>query len=198
MTDEISEELIEQMRKNEKLVIRIAEILTLNRPLLLGAFLIYVWGLFGFAYSVEAGFFASICLIICAVYVLSILWALFGTKLEPILFKELEDRSGVPSIEECAKFVQKFLGDGSVIDKIAESSNSKLLIVAGVCFALAIFFKFVKPFWFNLIAATALILAIPVYTFINKQKSAPAAPKSNPPAAHEEPVEVPPEEGKQE
>ena len=175
MTDEISEELIQQMRKHEKLVIRIAEILTLKRPVVLGIIVLFVWGLFAFAYSVEAGFFASICLIISAIYVISILYSLFGDKIESIFFKELSDRTGVPTVEECAHYVQKFMGDGSIVDKIVETSNSQLLIVGGVCFGIAIFFKYFPPFWFNLLLATAAILAVPIYTVINQKNAAPSS-----------------------
>ena len=45
-------------------------------------------------------------------------------------------------------------------------------MIAGVCIALAVVFKFVRPFWFNLIVVTAAILAYPVYTLIQGKKNA--------------------------
>ena len=179
---DLSDELIAKLKKNEKLVTRVAEVLALKRPIVLGGLLIFVWGLFIFAYSVEAGFFASIFLIISAFYVLCILYAAFGEKIDQIFFKPLEDNSGVPTIEECAKLIEKIAGDGSFVDKVTESTNSTLLIVAGICFVLAIVFKFIPPFWFNFVVVTGGILAFPIYTVIQKQKNgAPSQSKQEKP-----------------
>ena len=176
-----AEEIEQMLMRNEKLVTRIAEVLALKRNLVLVAVLALVWGLFGFAYKTKAGFLASICLIISTVYILSIIYAYFHDKIEKIFFSELKDRTGVPTIKEIAAFISKLTCGGSSIHNIAQMTNSKRYMIAGVCIALAVVFKFVRPFWFNLIVVTAAILAYPVYTLIQGKKNASGpAPKQAP------------------
>lgn len=148
----------EFLKQNEKWVRLAQEVLLIRRPIVYAALVITVYSLFGFAYSVEAGFFASVCLVICALYMTACIYAYAGSRLEKLLFGEIPEdprpSMRIHSVDEilncpCCKCAGK-----------CPLANKGQLVGILVSLFVAVFFKFVPPFWFNFFVAT-LVLALP-------------------------------------
>lgn len=155
----------EKLKPYEKWVKLAQEVLLLKRPVIFAALLLTVLGLFGFAKFVEAGFFASVCLAICALYFAVVFYAYLGSKVDKFLFSELpgDDPTAsnrVRSLKELDELFGKYIPAECPCKTCCSLSKNGTFIAIGVSFALAVFFKFVPPFWFNLVVAT-LALALP-------------------------------------
>lgn len=196
--------LEEQLKPYEKWVILAQEILLFKRPIIYAALLFIIWSLFAFAYSVEAGFFASLSLLACAVYMTVVIYAYVGSKLDKFLFSELpkDDPTAsnhVRSLKELNDLIGKYIPETCTIKQAGELSQKGSIIAIFVSIFIAVFFKFVPPFWFNFVVVSLVlilpgVLAIPQVLHILFKTplptGTPAKPQTETPAPKaEEPKE---------
>ena len=154
------ESLITFLKPYEKWVIRFEEVILFRRKLLAIGLLLIVWSNFAFAYSIKAGFFSSLCLLFCTIYVGVVLYAYSGHRIEAALFPPLPKDVKIYSLKEISDFLSAFQTQRKTDKKVIEKISSKKAIFTGVVLiGIAIFFKFVPPFWFNLFAFNVLFFA---------------------------------------
>ena len=155
------EVILNYLKPYEKWVIRLEEVVLFRRKLLAIGLLLIVWGDFAFAYSIKAGFFSSICLLFCTIYVAVVLYAYSGHRIEAALFPPLPKNVKVYDLNEISSFFASFLSKKETTNKkvIEKISHKKAISTGIVLIGIAIFFKFVPPFWFNLIVFNILFFA---------------------------------------
>ena len=141
----------------EKQIMHFQEILLFKRPLALVLILIYIFSLFGFAYSVEAEFIASLILTFFGVYGAMAFYFYFADKIDAFLFPELENvdpnaSNRVRSFEELGQIFDKCRGPRTT------TGTQRQLIAAASFTVLGLFFIVVRPFWFNLVVVLLALL----------------------------------------
>jgi len=155
----------EFLEKHSRQIVIIEEILLFKRPFVLGVLLIAIWSLFGYAHSVNAGFFASVSLFAAVIYLICVIDSHFHEFVMQKIFPELpaqEDQSSnrVRSFEELRDFLDMLIQKTFPIVRIITFQEPKPLLLALIAFSISVLFIFIKPFWFNIVFVT-LALTLP-------------------------------------
>lgn len=131
----------------ESVIMRTQEVLFFKRPIVLAIVVFFVFSVFGFARSMDCGFFACCSLVLCVCLSVSALIRFFGDKIVSVFFREL------PPNEDAKAYDR--------IRTVSEICNCSCTLKSGpgstVCgltlIGLAVVFRFVNTLYFNVFVA---------------------------------------------
>lgn len=150
----------ERLRPYQGAIQFFQEVFLWRRPVFFAAFVLYVMALFIYAISADIGFFASIFYVTAAIYIPVAIFNFVGKErfskiVKPVEY-EVPAKPNTPlTFEEFVAFLRSFSNCHNCPCK-----RLPKIAFPAICLVLAIFFKFVKPIYFNFFA-TIVIMFLP-------------------------------------